>query len=302
MLLSHDLPIVLTLLGAGITAILAGSLLLPRGQIMISEAASHAVLPGMVLGFALSGQHGGVMIAGSVFAIGPFMILAGWLRGRHRLGSSVEVAALFPIFFSLGVIALSLTGLEDTAAIDLDHVLFGSLELILWLDVFGPADLLRPAAWRTAPEPMLQALGGAALALMLVLAAYPLINRSLMDGSSSALMTPIRHWFVRGLEIIVIATASAVCLRTAGVVVAIALFGAPVIGGWCLARNLWQVWLAALGIIILALGLSYSANTVLLEVFGIEARLSGVLALCLVIVATLLPITVRRDRSRRPLP
>ena len=52
MVLSQDLPILLTLFGAATAAIIAGSLLLPRGQIMVSEASSHAVLPGMCWGFS----------------------------------------------------------------------------------------------------------------------------------------------------------------------------------------------------------------------------------------------------------
>ena len=145
--LSQDLPIVLTLFGAAVAAIIAGSLLLPRGQIMVSEASSHAVLPGMVLGFLLSGEHGWLMLIGAIAVISLFLGLTSWLRQRHRLGASVEIAALFPLFFGAGVILLSLSGLDGTAAIDLDHILFGSLELILWLDVLSPADLLRPGAY-----------------------------------------------------------------------------------------------------------------------------------------------------------
>ena len=152
MVLSQDLPIVLTLFGAAVAAIIAGSLLLPRGQIMVSEASSHAVLPGMVLGFLLSGEHGWLMLIGAIAVISLFLGLTSWLRRRHRLGASVEIAALFPLFFGAGVILLSLSGLDDTAAIDLDHILFGSLELILWLDVLSPADLLRPGAWAAAPD------------------------------------------------------------------------------------------------------------------------------------------------------
>ena len=301
MVLSQDLPIVLTLFGAAVAAIIAGSLLLPRGQIMVSEASSHAVLPGMVLGFLLSGEHGWLMLIGAIAVISLFLGLTSWLRRRHRLGASVEIAALFPLFFGAGVILLSLSGLDDTAAIDLDHILFGSLELILWLDVLSPADLLRQAAWAAAPDQLLLALSGAGLALLLALAAYPLLNRSLMDGQAFALMSPVASLGLRGLEIVLVATASAVCLRTAGVVVAVALFGAPIIGAWSLARRLWQAWLIAGVITLLGLGLSYVLSAAMLSQFGIEARLSGLFALCLVALAIAAPLATGRRAAKRPL-
>ena len=83
MLLSQDLPIILTLLSAAVTAILAGSLLLPRGQIMISEAASHAVLPGLIIGFALSGDHGWQVLLGAIVTIALFVGGVSWLRTQE---------------------------------------------------------------------------------------------------------------------------------------------------------------------------------------------------------------------------
>ncbi|MEC7139819.1 MAG: hypothetical protein VXX01_00650, partial [Pseudomonadota bacterium] len=236
-----------------------------------------------------------------IAVISLFLGLTSWLRRRHRLGASVEIAALFPLFFGAGVILLSLSGLDDTAAIDIDHILFGSLELILWLDVLSPADLLRPGAWAAAPDQLLLALSGAGLALLLALAAYPLLNRSLMDGQAFALMSPVASLGLRGLEIVLVATASAVCLRTAGVVVAVALFGAPIIGAWSLARRLWEAWLIAGVITLLGLGLSYALSAAMLSQFGIEARLSGLFALCLVGLAIAAPRATGRRAVKRPL-
>ena len=98
-----------------------------------------------------------------------------------------------------------------------------------------------------------------------------------------------------------VATASAVCLRTAGVVVAVALFGAPIIGAWSLAGRLWQAWLIAGVITLLGLGLSYVLSALMFSQFGIEARLSGVFALCLVALAIAVPLVSQRGAVRRPL-
>lgn len=306
MLLSQDLPILLTLMSAAITAILAGSLLLPRGQIMISEAASHAVLPGLVLGFVLSGDHGWAVLLGAVGVIAGFVAATGWLRTRHALGQGVEIAALFPIFFGVGILLLSATGLEDTGAIDVDHILFGSLELLLWFDVLTPADLIRSSAWAGAPTQMVTALVSMVLAVAISAAAYPFFHRSLMDRHHARLITPVGTAVARVLETVLIALAAAACLRSAGVVVAIALFSAPVIAAWSFARSLWQVWVCGIACAAVGLALTYATGALVLSVFEVEPRLSGVLALWLVVLALLAPWSAkmlgRGRRAVRPLP
>jgi len=302
MLLSQDLPIILTLLSAAITAILAGSLLLPRGQIMISEAASHAVLPGVVLGFMLSGNHGWLVLLGAIVTIALFIVATSWLRTRHALGSGVEIAALFPVFFGAGILLLAWSGLEDTGAVDIDHLLFGSLELLLWMDVFEWVDVFRPSAWPGAPGQLVTALLSLAGSVLICLLAYPHFNRSLMDHGYQALQTPVAATVARVLETVLIALASAACLRSAGVVVAIALFSAPTIAAWSFARALWHVWLIGAAIALLAVILTYGTSLSLDGFIGVEPRLSGVLALWLVALALVAPVVGRAFKTNRPLP
>ena len=302
MLISQDLPILLTLLGAAITAIFAGSLLLPRGQIMVSEAASHAVLPGLVLGFAFSGNHGWEVLIGAVLVIGAFVAGVGWLRSRHALGTGVEIAGVFPVFFGVGILALSLTGLENTGAIDVDHILFGSLELLIWFEVSSWADLARPAVWMSAPSQMVTALVSLFVSLLLCGLAYPFLHRSLLDQRFARLQTPVASAVARIIEVLIVALASAACLRSAGVVVAIALFAAPVIAAWAIARSLWQIWVFATMIAVLGVALTYGTSFAMLAVFDVEPRLSGTLALWLAVLAILASPSARMFGRLRPLP
>lgn len=302
MLLSQDLPIILTLLSAAITAILAGSVLLPRGQIMVSEAASHAVLPGLILGVLLSGDHGWLVLLGAVAVIALFVGAVAWLRNRHALGSGVEIAALFPVFFGVGILMLSATGLENTGTIDVDHILFGSLELLIWFNIGSWADLFRAEAWSGAPSQMVTALVSLVASLALSVLAYPFINRGLMDRTHARLFTPISAGLTRMLETALIALAAASCLRSAGVVVAIALFSGPVIAAWSFARALWQVWLIGALVAASAVVLTYGVSIGMLAWLDVEPRLSGVLALWLVVLALLAPVLAHRLRRVRPLP
>lgn len=302
MLLSQDLPLILTLLAASITAILAGSLLISRGQIMLTEAASHAVLPGLILGFLWSGDHGLGILLGSAGVIALFVVLTTWLSRRHALGEGVEIAALFPVFFGAGILLLSLSGLEQTGAIDVDHVLFGSLELIIWLDVWALSDLLQPSVWAAAPSQLLTALGAMAIALVLVTAFYPHFKRSLMDASGHRLSTPVAAILSRATEVVLIALASAACLRTTGVVVSIALFAGPVIAGWRFSRSLLELWLFAGFFAGLAIVLTLLTGWASVTSFGLEPRTSGVLALWLVALALLAPGLAHLAGRKRPAP
>lgn len=302
MFLSQDLPLILTLFAASITAILAGSLLLPRGQIMLTEAASHAVLPGLILGFLWSGDHGPAILLASAGVIALFVVLVTWLSQHHSLGKGVEMAALFALFFGVGVLLLSLTGLEQSTAIDVDHVLFGSLELIVWLEVWTAADLLSLEAWRAAPVQLTTAIQALALALVLALLFYPNFKRSLMDRSTHRLSTPVAAFVTRMAEIVLIALAAAACLRTAGVVVAIALFGAPVIAAWHHARSLVSLWLIAAVYAFVGIALTLLSSWWAMANWAVEPRTSGLLSLWLVALALIAPILARWTGSRRPAP
>ena len=83
--LQLDLPPLLAALLAGGTCGLLGSFLVLRRESLVGDALSHAVLPGIVLGFALTGLRAGLpMLAGALVggaAGGGALIGAGAPRG-----------------------------------------------------------------------------------------------------------------------------------------------------------------------------------------------------------------------------
>ena len=82
---------------------------------------------------------------------------------------------------------------------------------------------------------------------------------------------------------------------------AIILLHARLASAWSLARRLWQAWLFAGVITLLGLGLSYVLSAAMLSQFGIEARLSGLFALCLVALAIAAPLATGRRTAKRQL-
>jgi zinc/manganese transport system permease protein len=100
-----------------------GVFLMLRRMSLIGDALSHAILPGVAIGFLLAGMSvlamaGGGLIAGFLITIG-----AGLIARATTLKEDASLAAFFLISLALGVTIVSLKGSSE----DLAHFLFGSV-------------------------------------------------------------------------------------------------------------------------------------------------------------------------------
>lgn len=94
-----------------------------RRMSLVGDAMSHAVLPGVAIGYLLSGMSLLAMSFGG-FIAGLFVaVLSGYLSSRTRLTEDATFAGLYLGSLALGVTLISLRGNN----IDLLHLLFGSL-------------------------------------------------------------------------------------------------------------------------------------------------------------------------------
>jgi zinc/manganese transport system permease protein len=100
-----------------------GVFLMLRRMSLIGDALSHAILPGIAIGFLLAGMSvfamaGGGLIAGFLITIG-----AGLIARATALKEDASLAAFFLISLALGVAIVSAKGSDE----DLVHFLFGSV-------------------------------------------------------------------------------------------------------------------------------------------------------------------------------
>ncbi|WP_058235144.1 metal ABC transporter permease [Devriesea agamarum] len=106
-------------LGIAVVCGLLSCFLVHLGWSLIGDGVSHAVLPGVVLAYAL----------GLPFAVGALifaLIAVGLIGGLRRLPVMKEDASIgivFTTLFSLGLVLISIT----PSSIDLGHILFGNL-------------------------------------------------------------------------------------------------------------------------------------------------------------------------------
>lgn len=100
-----------------------GVLLMLRRMSLIGDALSHAVLPGVAIGYLLSGMSLAAMGTGGFIAGLLVALLSGWISRATGLREDSSFAGLYLGSLALGVTLISLR----SSGVDLLHLLFGSL-------------------------------------------------------------------------------------------------------------------------------------------------------------------------------
>ena len=240
---------------AGSTCGLLGSFLVLRREALLGDAITHAVLPGIVLGFAVTGARAGLpMLLGA----GAAALLASWLitylRRAARLEGGAATGIVFTSFFAAGLVMLEATGARSVD-LDVDCVLFGQMETLLWPEATGAAALLDRAALSSLP-PAVFLLAGVAVAVALVVAVLwrPLKLLCFDAAYAQSLGLP-----VRALDIalnLMLAAAAVAAFEAVGSILVVALLVAPA-AAMRLITNRYTPQLlggAALGAAVAALG------------------------------------------------
>jgi zinc/manganese transport system permease protein len=100
-----------------------GLILMLRRMSLIGDALSHAILPGVAIGFLLAGASVFAMATGGLIAGFLITIGAGLIARATALKEDASLAAFFLISLALGVAIVSVKGSDE----DLVHLLFGSV-------------------------------------------------------------------------------------------------------------------------------------------------------------------------------
>lgn len=229
MFLGLDLVPMLIGLLAALTCAIPGNFLALRRQALMGDAISHVVLPGIVIGFIVSGKvTTWVMLLGAGFAA---MLAAGLIEVITRWGKVEPGAAMaitFTAMFAFGVLLLEQT---DSSAVHLDveHALFGNLESLIWPEALGVGwNALADSDARAGLPPEL---GRMFLTLITVTAGVLLFWRPLVHASFDPEFARVQGlptglvW----LGLVVLAALAAVAAFSAvGAIIAIAMFVCPV--------------------------------------------------------------------------
>ncbi|MEM9983074.1 MAG: metal ABC transporter permease, partial [Bacteroidota bacterium] len=122
----------------GISCSILGCFLVLRKMALLTDAISHAVLPGIVIAFLLSQSRDTFFMVLGAGTFGFFTsFLVEWLQKKGRIQADASIGIVFTFFFAVGIILVT----QYTQKIDLDQecVLYGDL-LHVTLDVWRLAD------------------------------------------------------------------------------------------------------------------------------------------------------------------
>lgn len=112
----------------GMAAGVGGTFLFLRKRALVSDAISHATLPGIGLAFMVMVLLGGEgrnlfgLLIGATLSAGAGLLVVSWLTTRTRLAEDAAIGAVLSVFFGFGVVLLTViqslgtgqrAGLED---------------------------------------------------------------------------------------------------------------------------------------------------------------------------------------------
>lgn len=110
-----------------VPAAVLSCLLVLRGWSLMGDAVSHAVLPGIILAYII-----GIPMVLGAFASGMLCAVAtGYLTDHSRLKEDTVMGVVFSGMFALGIVLFTYVHTN----LHLDHVLFGNLLGVSWLDI-----------------------------------------------------------------------------------------------------------------------------------------------------------------------
>jgi ABC-type Mn2+/Zn2+ transport system permease subunit len=207
---------------------LVGSFLMLRRMTLLSDAVSHSVLPGVVIGYMVAGYATWAFLGGAVASGLTCVFLVGWLTRHTRLKEDAAMGVAFTALFALGIVLLS-----QLRSVDLDPACV----------IYGEALAARPGSLELAVGVLV-----AAVAAMLL--SYKQLALSSFDPQQARVIgMPVRLIHYGLLAMLALATVAA--LRAVGIVLAIAFFITPGATAFLLTRRLPPLLATAVGLAVL---------------------------------------------------
>lgn len=125
---------------------IVGCFLVLRKMSMIGDAISHAILPGIVIAFLLSGTRDSIVMIVGATCIGLITVFLIQMFQNSGVQSDASIGVVFTALFAVGVVLISL--FTRQVDLDLDCVLYGEIAYAPWdtLDI-GGMNLGPKAVW-----------------------------------------------------------------------------------------------------------------------------------------------------------
>ncbi|MDB4173289.1 metal ABC transporter permease [Bacteroidia bacterium] len=273
----NDFYIILTASLVAINCALMGSFLVMRKMVMIGDAISHAVLPGIFIAYYISGSTASLpILIGAAFSGILATLLIEWFTKKARLQSDAAIGVSYTLLFAIGIVLISKFGAN--ADLDQQCVLYGEIEyVILWLKpVFGAFML---------PQQTIILLAVCILLVVAVIIGYKGLFITTFDPNF-ALSTGIAVGFWHYFLMSGVSLTTVVSFESVGAILVIAFLSGPPAIAYLLTEDLKKMLLLAciVGIFCSATGY-YAAKWLDVSIAGSISTVIGI-AFTLVFIFT----------------
>lgn len=227
--MSPALSIILSGALVGAACALVGSFLVLRKMALLGDAVSHAVLPGIVIAFLVTGSRSTLPMLLGAGALGLATVLLVELFNRsRRLREDASIGVVFPALFSIGVILIS--RYASQVDLDLDCVLYGEIAYV-------PLDVLVLAGKVLGPRALW--VNGALLLvdLLFVLLLYKELKLSTFDAGLAAALgfsPALLHYLLMGAVSVTVVGA----FESVGAILVVAMLVVPPAAAYLLTERL----------------------------------------------------------------
>lgn len=206
----------------GIVCAIVGTYVVLRGMAFFGDALAHTVLPGVALGYIVSGGERAPLFW---WALGTAVLASlgiGAITRNSRIKEDTSIGIIFAGMFALGIAIISTV---RSYAVDLSHFLFG--------DVLGV----------TNGDLILTAIFGGIVLLLVIIFYKEFLTLSFDPVLAATLRMPVG--LLNNLLLAMIAVTVAVSMQTVGVALMVAMLVTPAATASLLTRRMWTMMLIA---------------------------------------------------------
>jgi manganese/iron transport system permease protein len=206
----------------GIVCAVVGTYVVLRGMAFFGDALAHTVLPGVALGYLVSG---GTREPLFWWALGTAVLASlgiGAISKNARIKEDTAIGVVFAGMFALGIAIISTV---RSYAVDLSHFLFG--------DVLGV----------TNRDLILTLVFGGIVLLLVFIFYKEFLTLSFDPVLAATLRMPVD--LLNNLLLAMIAVTVAISMQTVGVALMVAMLVTPAATAYLLTRRLWTMMLIA---------------------------------------------------------
>nr|WP_287908125.1 metal ABC transporter permease [Chloroflexus sp.] len=247
---------------------LPGVFLVLRRMAMLSDAISHTVLLGIVLGYLISNNLTSPLLFAGAVVMGVITVwLVELVSGSQLVREDAAIGLVFPMLFSLAVLLIS--RYAGTIHLDTDSVLLGEL-------AFAPFDRI-DLLGVDLPRALVIGSGTLLLNAVLLILFYKELKLATFDPAFAATLGFAPHIIHYGLMTSVSLTAVA-AFDAVGSILVIALMVAPPATAYLLTNRLPRMlWLSVILGVVAAISGYWLARWLDISIAGAMATMTGVI-------------------------